>query len=53
MTNIRVESASGDFIKELEVNPAKPLLKQLEAAGVEIPNACKIGMCGACLCNAQ
>ena len=52
MTNLRVETAAGELIQELEVNALKPLLWQLEAAGIEIPNACKIGMCAACLCNA-
>ena len=52
MTKIRIETASGILVKELDVNVWKPLLWQLEAAWVEIPNACKIGMCGACLCNA-
>lgn len=52
MTKIRVENAAGELIKELEVNSQKPLLRQLELEGVEIPNACRTGICASCLCNA-
>jgi ferredoxin len=51
MTSLRIEDASWKLIKELEVNTLKPLLTQLEAAWVEIPNACRTWMCAACLCN--
>ncbi len=53
MTQIRIENAAWEFIKQLEVSSEKPLLTQLEAEGVEIPNACRIGMCAACLCNIE
>jgi ferredoxin len=52
MTKIRVENAAGELIKELEVSSQKPLLRQLELEGIEIPNACRTGMCASCLCNA-
>lgn len=52
MTKVRIESSNGNLIWECEVKPEKPLLSQLEAAGIEIPNACRAGMCAACLCNA-
>lgn len=50
MTQVIIKDAQGEVLKELEANPAKPLLSQLEWAWVEIPNACKIWMCGACIC---
>ena len=52
MTTVRVENAAGELIQEVEVNSEKPLLKQLESQGIEIPNACRTGMCASCLCNA-
>lgn len=51
MTEIRVENASWDLLWQITADSSKPLLKQLEAAGIEIPNACNIWMCAACLCN--
>lgn len=51
MTKVRVENSKWDILWELEVETTKPLLKQLEAGGIEIPNACNIWMCAACLCN--
>jgi len=53
MTTVRIENAKWEHIKEVEVDHSKPLLKQLEAENVEIPNACNIGMCGACLCMSE
>lgn len=52
MTQVRIESSKWELLWKVKVDSTKPLLKQLEAAGIEIPNACNIGMCGACLCNA-
>lgn len=52
MTKVRVESSNWELIWECEVNSQKPLLPQLESNGIEIPNACRTGMCAACLCNA-
>ena len=51
MVQIRVENSNGELIKEVPVEVGKSLLSQLEAAEVEIPNACRAGMCAACMCN--
>lgn len=51
MTYICVENSEGILIKELPLDIGKTLLKQLESAWVEIPNACRTWMCAACLCN--
>ncbi len=51
MTKIRIENKDGELIKELSVKPWKALLSQLEESGVEIPNACRAGMCAACMCH--
>lgn len=51
MTKIRVETSKGEHIKDVQVDHTKPLLKQLEAQDIEIPNACNMGMCSACLCT--
>lgn len=48
---VRIENAKWEFIKELPIAAGKVLLSQLEAAEVEIPNACRAGMCAACMCN--
>lgn len=53
MTKVRIENSKWEYIKELEVDHKKPLLKQLEADNIEIPNACNIGMCWACLCMSE
>lgn len=53
MTKVRIENAQGELIKELDVEPWKVLLSQLESAGVEIPNACRAGMCAACMCRIE
>lgn len=53
MTQVRIENAKWEYIKNLLVDHTKPLLKQLEAQDIEIPNACNIGMCGACLCMSE
>lgn len=52
MTKVRIENSRGWILWEVKVDSSKPLLKQLEAEGIEIPNACNIWMCAACLCNA-
>jgi len=42
MTRVSIKNADGEIIlKEYEIDIAKPLLSQLENAGVEIPNACR------------
>jgi len=51
MTTVQIQNKNGEFLKEVLVEPWKILLSQLEAAGVEIPNACRAGMCAACMCN--
>lgn len=53
MTKIKIENSNWNLIKEVTVDHTKPLLKQLEAEGIEIPNACNIGMCAACMCTSQ
>lgn len=53
MTKIRIESSQWELIREVEVTAGKRLLSQLEKAGVEIPNACRTGMCAACLCTIE
>ncbi len=50
MPKIIVKSADNTLLKELEVWSEKPLLKQLEWQWIEIPNACNMWMCGACMC---
>ena len=51
MVQVRIENSKGKLIKQLPVKPWKVLLSQLEAAEIEIPNACRAGMCAACMCN--
>ncbi len=51
MTKVRLEDASWEQIWKWEIDSAKPLLTQLEAQWVEIPNACRAGMCAACMCS--
>lgn len=51
MIHVRVENKDGELIKEIPVDAGRVLLSQLEAADIEIPNACRAGMCAACLCN--
>lgn len=53
MTQIRIENADGSIQKQVEILPNKRLLSQLEKAGVEIPNACRTGMCAACMCSIE
>ncbi len=50
MPKIIVKTPQNVQIQELEVSSEKPLLWQLEAQWVEIANACKMWMCGACMC---
>lgn len=47
---IRVKDENWE-IKEVNVRANKMLLEELEEAGYDIPNACKIGTCGACMCQ--
>lgn len=51
MTKVKIEDSAWTLIKELEVDSVKPLLSQLEKAWVDIPNACRAGMCAACMCH--
>ena len=54
MTRVSIKNADGEIIlKEYEIDIAKPLLSQLENAGVEIPNACRAWICASCMCNAE
>lgn len=47
---IRVKDDKGE-VKEVEIRANKMLLEELEEAGYDIPYACKIGTCGACICK--
>lgn len=51
MTKIVLKNKSGEILAEFSADVAKPLLKQIENAWVEIASACHIGTCGACMCN--
>ena len=51
MSQVQVQDSSWDLIQALEVWEGKTLLWELEKASIEIPNACRTGMCGACMCN--
>lgn len=51
MTKVIIENSAGEVMKELDVEVWKVLLSQLEAAWVDIPNACRAGMCAACMCH--
>lgn len=53
MTKVQMQNNAGDTIWNIEIEPGKNLLSQLESQDVEIPNACRTGMCGACLCMIQ
>lgn len=53
MTKLTIKNKLGEVLKELEVTSNATLLKQLEAAQVEIPNACRMGMCAACMCHIE
>lgn len=50
MTKVQIKNNQWELIKELDIEPGKILLSQLEAQGIEIANACRTGMCGSCLC---
>lgn len=47
---IRVKDEDGE-VREINVSANKMLLEQLEEAGYDIPNACKIWTCWACMCT--
>lgn len=51
MTIVEVQDSKGKLIKSVDVDSTKPLLSQLEAEGIEIANACRTGMCAACMCH--
>lgn len=53
MTKITVKNKEGELLKTLEVNNTQTLLKQLSEADVEIPNACRMWMCAACMCTIE
>jgi ferredoxin len=53
MTKVTIKNKEGTVLKTLDLDPTQKMLKQLEAAGVEIPNACLMGMCSACMCNIE
>lgn len=51
MIQVRVENKSWEHLWTVKVDSTKPLLKQLEVEGIEIPNACNMWMCAACMCS--
>ena len=51
MPTVRIQNAQWELLKEISVDANRILLSQIEAAGVEIPNACRTGMCASCLCH--
>lgn len=53
MTKVQIENNQQETIAKLDIEAWKNLLSQLESQDVEIPNACRTGMCGACLCMIQ
>jgi len=53
MTKVTVKNKEGAILKTLDIDSDRTLLSQLEEAGVEIPNACRMGMCAACMCNIE
>lgn len=53
MPVVRIEDASGKLIQEVDIQSWKNLLRQLEKADVDIPNACRIWTCAACLCTIE
>lgn len=50
---ITIKNAEGNLIKSVDADAKKTLLSQLEAQAVEIPNACRAGMCAACMCTIE
>lgn len=53
MTKITIKNKQGDVLKVVDVDSQGSLLGQLEKQDVEIPNACRMGMCAACMCNVE
>lgn len=53
MTKIIVKNNAWEILTSIQIEAEKTLLKQLEAQGIEIPNACRIGICASCLCTAE
>jgi len=50
---ITIKNKDWEIIKELDGTVNKTLLGQLTDAWVEIPNACRVGMCSACMCHIE
>jgi ferredoxin len=51
MPVVRIENSNGELMKEISVDANRVLLSQIEAAGIEIPNACRTGSCASCMCH--
>ena len=51
MPTVRIENSQWELIKEIPVDANRVLLSQIEAAGIEIPNACRAGSCASCMCH--
>jgi len=50
---LTIKDRHGNILKTLDAQVGKTLLSQIEAAGGEIPNACRAGMCAACMCHIE
>lgn len=53
MTKIQIKNTKGEILKEFPGDIGKTLLKQLEEQKIEMQFACRIGTCGACLCEIE
>lgn len=53
MTKVIVKNQAWEKLGSIEAQSDIILLKQLEAEGIEIPNACRAGMCAACMCQVE
>ncbi len=53
MTKLTIRDSDGNTLKTLDISPEKTLLHELQKAEIDIPNACRAGMCGACMCHIE
>jgi ferredoxin len=47
---LTIKKSNGDIEAQIEIQPKRPILKQIEEAGIEMHSACHAGICGACIC---
>lgn len=50
---ITIKDSEGNLIKSVDADTKKTLLSQLEKQDIDIPNACRAGMCAACMCTIE